>query len=273
FLVLAIALALGGLGVHLSRQYIEEQIAFYKAQLEKTEPMAKVVVAARDLLPGEVLVAGDLAEREMPVQYIDSNAVQTGNYEVALGQRVGFRVERGHSLLWAHLEGGLTPTFSGKVENGHRAMTVRVDEVNSISGFLQPGDRVDLLLGYGRTNRETEIFPLIQNLEVIATGVQTSVDKAGAHGKRSFTTITVHVSPEDAQKLTLAQTIGKLTATLRNPDDTAPLDEAPMTVARLLEQEKPSSADVDKPATPRRVVRARPARPSRPRIQYIIGGR
>jgi len=169
-------------------------------------------------------------------------------------------------LLWAHLEGGLTPTFSGKVADGLRAMTVRVDDINSISGFLQPKDKVDLMLSYGSGGAQ-QIFPLIQRLDVIATGIQTLVDKSSSGSTRSFSTITVHVSPSDGQKITLAQQVGKLTAMLRNPEDSASLSDVPMTVAELLNiPEAPIKKAVVKRA------RRAPAAPTAPAIEYIIGG-
>jgi len=260
-----LSLALGGFGVTYSKQYIEEQVAFYKGQLEKTEPMVSVVVPNRNLLRGDIVTNHDLVLRDIPKQYADSNSVTESDYEVALGQRVDFDIDRGSPLLWAHLEGGLSPTFSGKVPEGLRAMTVRVDEINSISGFLQPKDRIDLLMTFGAGTTQ-QIFPLIQSLDVIATGTQTLVDKNVTGGKRNFNSITVQVTPKQAQKITLAQQMGKLTATLRNPDDEAPLVDSPMDLAQLLNL--PQVAEKPK-AKPKRVKRA----PKKPAIEYIIGGR
>ena len=264
----AISLGLGGAAVFYSKHYIEQQIAYYKGELERTERMVSVVVPNRPLTRGEIVTAEMLSTRKIPEKYVDGNAVNEGNYDVALGQRVDFDVDEGRPLLWAHLAGGLSPTFSGKVAEGLRALTVRVDEINAISGFLQPGDRVDLLLGHGSGN-EHRIVPLIQRLDVIATGVQTLVDKAGTAGQRSFSTITVQVSPEEAQRITLAQQIGKLTAVLRNPEDEAPLDDAPMDVARLLGL--PGNSSPPPVAKPARRVPAR-SEPAPPAIEYIIGG-
>jgi len=261
-LMFLLSLILGGSGVYLSKNYIEEQIAYYKGELEKTEPMAKVVVPNRKLLRGEIVKAADLSVREIPVKYADSNSVTGDTYDVAIGQRVDFDVDQGRPLLWAHLEGGLSPTFSGKVPEGLRAMTVRVDEINSISGFLQPRDRIDLLLSYGSSSTQ-RIYPIIQNLEIIATGVQTVVDKSGAAAQRSFSTVTVQVTPEMAQRITLAQQVGKLTAMLRNPDDESPLSDKPMTVAELLNIATP--VQPKKKITPRQKKRG-------PTIEYIIGG-
>ena len=264
-LMFGLSLALGGGGVYYSKQYIEGQVSYYKGQLDKTETMVEVVVPNRKMLRGEVLLASDLSVRKMPEKYADSNAVNGNTYEVAIGQRIDFDIDEGRPLLWAHLEGGLSPTFSGKVEDGLRAMTVRVDEVNSISGFLQPKDKVDLLLSFG-SGVNQQIFPLIQRLNVIATGVQTLVDKSSGGSTRSFSTITVHVTPKDGQKITLAQQVGKLTAMLRNPEDEAPMNTAAMTVSELLNILPEPIASKPVPQPRRKVAR------SGPRIEYIIGG-
>ncbi len=256
-----LSLIVGGAGVFYSKQYIEDEIAVYKASLEKTEKMTQVVVPRRPMVRGEIVTANDLQVHKLPEQYVDPNAVLESTYETAVGQRVEFDVEAGLPLLWAHLEGGMSPTFSGKVPTGLRAMTIRVDEINSISGFLQPKDRIDLLLTYGdKANKQ--IFPLIQNLNVIATGVQTFVDKTGS-SQRPFTTITIQVTPEQAQKITLSQQVGKITAMLRNPEDESPLSKQPMTMAQLLNLPKPAPKPKKKI---RKYVKPKPG------IEYIIGG-
>lgn len=263
-----LSLVLGGVGVFYSKHYIEQQIAYYKGQLNRTETMVGVIVPKRDLVRGEILMQADISIREIPTKYADTNSVNASNFDVALGQRISFDLDEGRPLLWAHLEGGLTPTFSGKVPDGLRAMTVRVDEINSISGFLQPRDRVDLLMSYGSGTAQ-QIFPLIQQLYVIATGVQTLVDKNAQGGMRAFTTITVQVTPHEAQQITLAQQVGKLTAMLRNPEDESPLADQAMTVAELLGMPVPPET-VEAAAPVRSRVR-KPATPE-PDIEYIIGG-
>lgn len=263
-----LSLIIGVVGVYYSKHYIEEQIAFYKGQLEKSEPMVNVVVPVRALARGEIVLKDHLSLMEIPERYADSNAVNDSNFDVAIGQRVSYDIDEGRPLLWAHLEGGISPTFSGKVPDGLRAMTVRVDEVNSISGFLQPKDRVDLLLTHDK-GEEQEIVPLIERLEVIATGVQTLVDKNATDGKRTFSTITVQVTPRQAKEVTLAQDVGKLTAMLRNPEDDSPLLNEAMNVSDLLGLEKPLpelAVVAQKPKIKRK------AAPLPPGIEYIIGG-
>jgi len=263
-MMFVLSLVIGGIGVFYSKQYIEGEIAVYKRSLEKTEEMVEVVVPARSIARGELVTQSDLTLRKIPAQYIDSNSITGSTFETAVGQRVEFDLDRGKPMLWAHLEGGQTPTFSGKVPTGLRAMTIRVDEINSISGFLQPKDRIDLLLTYGdKTNKQ--IFPLIQNLNVIATGVQTYVDKQSS-AQRAFTTITIQVTPEQAKKVTLSQQVGKITAMLRNPDDESPMSEVPMNVAQALNLPIPVVKEKIKPKP-----KSKPKKKA-PQIEYIIGG-
>lgn len=263
-LVLLLSLGLGAAGVYYARQYVEQQIVTVKKQYETQDVMLEVVVPNRTLKQGDTIYQEDLSIREIPKKYADRNSVNSGNFESAVGQRVDFDVEEGRPLLWAHLAGGTSPTFSGLIEDGLRAMTVRVDDINSISGFLQPQDKVDLLLTYGG-NEDQKIFPLIQNLNVIATGTQTQIDKAADGVMRSFATITVHVTPLDAQKITLAKQVGKLTATLRNPADNKPLSSDAMSIAKLLNVKA-----IDRPKnTEKQLLTMKVPEPA---IEYIVGG-
>jgi len=195
-------LALGGLGVYFSKDYIESEINSVREQYASDDPTVDVVVPSQDLIRGEVVSEAVMSLRKIPTQFVDSHSVTAADFDIAVGQRLDFDIDAGTALLWAHLEGGLSPTFSGRVPTGMRALTVQVDEINSVSGFLQPQDRIDLLFSYGDGDKR-KIRPLIENLNVIATGIQTMVDKAGYSAGRAFTTITVQVSPNDAKKITL----------------------------------------------------------------------
>ena len=158
--------------------------------------------------------------------------------------------------------------FSSRVKPGIRALTISVDEINSISGMLQPGDRIDLLLtarppsasGHGEAEHDATV-PLLQNLLVMATGrqVRPGADENG--DARSFSSVTVEVTPSQAQRLIVAQRAGRLTAVLRNPDDGMPMDAAAVDLRSLFPQPaRPAVA-------PRKVVARQDRRP-----QMIVGG-
>lgn len=261
FSMLAVALMLGAVAVFFSNKYINERINEYRNQLDVKELMTEVVVPKRNLLRGEVLGSQDLALRSFPAKYVDSNAVTKSNYNIAIGQKLDFDIDEGKPLLWAHLSGGVVPTFSGKVEDGYRALTIPVNEINSISGFLQPNDRVDLFLTYDGGHVKDKItFPFMQNLHVLATGVQTVVDKTGRTAAKRYNTITVQVTPLDAKRIILAQEEGKVTATLRHPDDHTPMSETEMKVSDILGDR-----------AIKRVVKKAPAK-KKSGIEFIIGG-
>ncbi|PUB84790.1 MAG: Flp pilus assembly protein CpaB [gamma proteobacterium symbiont of Ctena orbiculata] len=254
-IMLIISLALGVGGVYLTKDFIEKKVNYYKSQLEKTEEMVALVVPNRNIQRGTVVTLRDFSVRKIPAKYAHKNAVTESTFSTATGQRVSFDITKGRPLLWAHLEGGLIPTFSGKLKPGKRALAFTVDKINSISGFLQPNDKIDLLLDY-----KDRIIPIIQNLHVIATGPYTHIDKTGRQSDDSFRIITVEVTPEVAEKITLAKSIGRITALLRSPQDDKLISDDPMTVARLLNKPNP------KPKIRKRIVRKEKG------IEYIIGG-
>jgi len=258
------SLLIGGAGMFYSKQYIESEIALYKKTLDIKEEMIEVVVPKRNIAKGENISQEDLSLRAIPAQYIDSNTITHSTFDTAIGQNVEYDIEAGKPLLWAHLDGGQAPTLSGNVPTGLRAMTIRVDEINSISGFLQPKDKIDMLLTYG-DNADKKVFPLIQNLNVIATGMQTYVVKHKA-AQRPFSTITIQVTPEQAKIITLSQQVGKITAMLRNPDDESPLKDNTLNLSQVLKL--PVS---NKRAKPKIISRPKPKK-SKPQIEYIIGG-
>ncbi|MBT3043567.1 MAG: Flp pilus assembly protein CpaB [Candidatus Thiodiazotropha sp. (ex Codakia orbicularis)] len=254
-IMLIISVALGVGGVYLTKDFIEKKVNYYKSQLEKTEEMVALVVPNRNIQRGTIVTLRDFSVRRIPAKYAHKNAVTESTFGTATGQRVSFDITKGRPLLWAHLEGGLIPTFSGKLKPGKRALAFTVDKINSISGFLQPNDKIDLLLDY-----KDRIIPIIQNLHVIATGPYTQIDKTGRQSDDSFRIITVEVTPEVAEKITLAKSIGKITALLRSPQDDKLISDDPMTVARLLNKPNP------KPKIRKWIVRKEKG------IEYIIGG-
>jgi pilus assembly protein CpaB len=106
-----------------------------------------------------------------------------------------------------------------------RAVSVRVNEVVSVAGFVVPGTRVDVLLtGNPSTGNEQQTTTVLENVAVIATGQRLERNSGGDPQQTSV--ITFLLSPDDAQKLTLASTQGRIQCALRNPLDTRQQDLA-----------------------------------------------
>jgi pilus assembly protein CpaB len=112
-----------------------------------------------------------------------------------------------------------------------RAMAVRVDDVVGVAGFINPGNRVDVLVTLREAASQTKT--VLQNVLVLATGTQTD-----AHGNgvkpREVRVITVEVTPEEAEKLALAAHEGKVTMALRNYSNTQPTLTSGATISTLL---------------------------------------
>jgi pilus assembly protein CpaB len=102
---------------------------------------------------------------------------------------------------------------------GMRAVPVRANDVVSIAGFVQPGSRVDVLVTATPVGGdEQQTTTVLENVLVLANGTQLERDASGR--AQNAPVITLAVSPDDAQKLTLASTEGRIQLALRNPTDT-----------------------------------------------------
>jgi pilus assembly protein CpaB len=164
---------------------------------------------------------------------------------------------------------GGRPTLSRQVENGMRAISIRVDDVVGVAGFVLPGDRVDIMLtrrvGAGANNLVNEV--LLQNVTVL--GINQTADQQ-ADQPIVGRTATVEVTPEQAQKLVLAQQAGSLSLALRSVETAGEIPVVAITEADLGTQRRPPPVARPQPAV---VPPAPPAPPPPPtvRVRYAAG--
>lgn len=137
------------------------------------------------------------------------------------------------------------------VPQGHRAVTVGVNEVAGVAGFLAPHNRVDVVLTTqipGNTAGEYVSKIVLQNVPILATG-QITEQKEGK--PVVVPTVTLDLTPEDAEKLVLAASKGSLQLLLRNVVDTAAVESKGATVIKVLGGiEKPLQAVIRKQVPP-----------------------
>lgn len=258
--LLLVAGAFGALAVGGARGYIAERIAAERERLNPPRAMVEVVVAKTDLPPGSTVGPDTMAVRSMPAEFAPGGSVRPDAFGQVEGMRLSQPMRSGEPLLPTVVEQPYDGNFSNRIRHGIRAMTIQVDEVNSVSGMLQPGDRIDLLFTVrppvlpGMAPADEVTAPLMQDLAVLATGSQIAPSGDPAGGGRQFTSITVEVAPEQAQRLIVAQRSGRLTATLRNPEDRAPVAAAALDVATLLGVRREPPAAVRRPSGPELIV-------------------
>lgn len=218
WIVLLLALSVGGLAAYGARNYISGKMQEIDER-EKNKAMVKLVVAKRDLEKGAPLSPENVAIRPIPAEWAHSGAITPEQYGRAEGSKLAYPANAGEALIWSQLEGQRAPTFSSRLVAGRRAVTVPVDEISSLSGMVEPNDRIDIVVSVNKNSRNYT-FTLLQGVTVLATGSKVSQDEKDAEGRpRTFTTITLDTNPEDAKRVIAAREIGRVTALLRAPND------------------------------------------------------
>jgi pilus assembly protein CpaB len=172
------------------------------------------------------------------------------------------------------LESKLAPVEAGAglsatIPEGMRALSVAVNDVVGVAGFVTPGTMVDVLVtgtiaGPGQQGGAGNITrTILENVRVLAAGQKIEQDRDGK--PQTVPVITLLVTPEDASKLAMASTEGKIQLALRNTIDTKTLNPPPVLQTTLF---APTAA----PAVMKHTVAQRPAAPSPPYTVEVIMG-
>jgi len=171
------------------------------------------------------------------------------------------------------LEAKLAPKAAGAglqaaIPEGMRALSVAVNEVVGVAGFVIPGTMVDVLVtgqAPGRNGNSNITRTILENVPVLAAGQKVEQDREGK--PQTVPVITLLVNPEDADKLAMASTEGKIQLALRNTVDTKLVNPQPVLQTVLFSGPEPP------PAPPVRVARkAAPPAPPAPYIVEVITG-
>jgi pilus assembly protein CpaB len=229
WLSLSVALLIGLLTALAARSFLSHQI---RAISESTKrETVDVVVAKTELAAGDKLSSQNLAVRKVPVDFAQSGALRPEDFSRVQGKAIAFNLRSGEMIMWSQMETQRAPTFSARLAPGRRAITVVVDEINSISGMLEPGDLIDLMFAMEQ-NGQKVVVPLLQSVQVMATGQRVADDPKSGE-KTQFATVTLDATPEQARSIIIARETGKLTALLRNPEDKAPIGLKSINTAAL----------------------------------------
>jgi len=227
-LILAVAAVVGAKAV----------IEGFKKEVKSQGYQVDVAIAAVNLKPGDVIdldtnvdivpVAGRTAER---------GTITRRDLPRYLGEAVVRPVRAGDALN--ELDFIKLPSevrFTQEVSVNRRAISIAVDQVTGIAGLIKPKDRVDVLATLvqttttpGGTRSVMETVTILENIPVLATDNRTAEHESippylQRDSRRSYTSVTLSVTPEEARILTLAQaqSQGLLTLCLRNPVDSTP---------------------------------------------------
>lgn len=226
-IILIVAIVAGCLAFFLTRRYIANELQRIYEDAEKVN----ILAAARDLPSGTVLKSADLGFREEFKTAVGDDVFRPEDLDMVLDKKLKFSLKRNQALNWVHVDlpergrGGL----ARMVTPGMRAVSVAIGGEAGVSGLVNPNDRVDVLGTFSFPSQtvpgemETVTLTVLQDVSVLATGQRMARDKVGAYGGRQrsgYSTVTFEVTPREAELLVFAQyTKGRLSLTLRNPDD------------------------------------------------------
>jgi pilus assembly protein CpaB len=265
--VLAVAILFGAIAAALARNWLVSHSGTTLTQGRN----GTIVVAAAPLAFGTQLSSENVREIAWSTSALPDGAFATTQELFNDGRRMALAsIARNEPVLRGKITApGQRAALSSMLDPGKRAVTVRVDDVRGVAGFIQPGDLVDvILIRTEAESRSKEGYSdvILQSAKVLAidqiTGErpeQPTIAKA----------VTLEVSAEEAQKILLATNIGRLSLILRQPaaSSTEPIH-------RVTENDLggPAVDPVPIPAAPppRVVAEEPPAKPTPPRTKKIV---
>lgn len=210
-----LALVLGAFASLLAYRALQQHSGGAQGQVQD------VVVANSDLAVGARIQDSDVRIARFPTDSVPQGVFH--RTKSVIGRGVVLPIARGEFVLPLKLAGensgsGLVST----IPQGMRAVSVRVSDISSVGGFVQPGTRVDVLMtGNPGGSAEPQTITVLRNVAVLANGMNMDRTIVRGESQQNAPIITLAVSPDDAQKLALATAQGRIQLALRNPMDTS----------------------------------------------------
>lgn len=245
--MIAVSVAVGLGAVVLASRWMSEQTSV---------STTKIVVAANDIDLGTPLTPQMLKLLDWPNGSVPQGAIQDPK---TLDTRVvKVSLQRGEPILESKLaplgtKGGLSAVIS----EGKRAMTVRVNDVIGVAGFALPGNYVDIMVnteddsikGEGKNKIISKI--VLEHMLVLAVAQEASRDETKP---KVVNAVTLEVTPEEAEKLDLARSVGSLSLVLRNQMDSSEVTTGGANKTNMLQRLNEPEAVPEKPAAPQTTV-------------------
>jgi len=240
-----IGIIVAALGVVLLLQYM-------KRFEEEASGGAKInlLVAAQPIERGTPIKQEMLGERAVPQAYVDDRAIRAVDREKILNLRAVTKIPALQTLAWTDVIAANDEArdLSSLVQPGNRALPIRIQS-RDVLQLVRPGDFVDIMSVAADGKASTV---LLQRVLVLAAGPDTTAERSDSKRPVHSNLLTVSVSLQEAQLLTLAQTVSRLTVVLRNVDDPRVMEATPdVTRSELFDSSVPRAVQ----STRRRPVR------------------
>ncbi len=216
-----------------------------------------VLTATKDIEPGTLITEDMLADRPVPIAYVEGRAIRANERSRLVGLKANTMVRGQQVLLWTDIlsSGEERKDLSSLVRPGYVALPVRVSREESSVALVRPGDYVDVfgVLAPSQNSEKATAVLLMNRVLVLAAGTDTSpireVDPKNPRPTQD-NSLTLSVSSRDAQILALAADRGKIVVAVRRADDTRENQVADLSSDQLLNVQKARTPSVAAPSGP-----------------------
>lgn len=256
--VIAAAICLGIVTAALAYVY-------FKGLERKAHAEVPVVTAKTDIATGTIVNAGMVEMKEFPADLLPP--APATQQEAVVGMVALTPIKAGSPISQKQV--APKHRLSHIVPPLMRAVTVALDPITGVAGFLKPGDRVDVLATF-KVDKGAITKTVLQNVELLATGSEVVAEEidpeTGKPAKsKEYPNATLAVLPSDAEKLILAESRGTLRLTLRGAEDTSYVRTKGVTSRSVIgfvppdvPEQKPAATSAQRPPAPRPVERPAP---------------
>lgn len=236
-LMLGLAVVFAVVAAFLAQSWLRSQVGNAVAPVIVQEapraPETTIVVARQPLFYGNELTRQNV--REIPWL---ANDLPAGTFQKVEDlflddkSRIVLRtMEQNEPVLDSKISGDdRAATMSAIIPLKMRAITIRVNDILGVAGFIIPGDRVDMLLTREGSSKKLETTMMLQNVQILGIDQQASEDQDEPRVVRA---VTIAVTPAQAQKTVLASAVGSISLALRNRGDADPARATRITLADL----------------------------------------
>lgn len=202
---------------------------YISTQKESYGKMTPVLVSVADINRGELIKEELIKKVNIPKRFVSPDYIEKVNLESILNKRAAVNIKTGQQMIWSFVESELqeVTTLTDLLDSASndRAITIALDPVGSVGGFISREDRVDIIGTFTVPDGKNNDIPklktktILQYVEILVVGDAISRDP-------SF--VTLRLSPEEAELLTFAEQVGTLRLLLRGKGDKSISDSIPI---------------------------------------------
>ncbi len=209
-----------------------QQIQTEKRRIRGESTTVYLVKLTRDIAQGEEITLSDITRHQEHMQRGSqalSRYVQWRQSKLVIGRKTAISMDKNSFIQWDDLQPPSRKKFglTSIIPPGERAVSIAVDTTSSVTNLIQPDDRVDVIGTFrfpemkGDKSIDTLTLTILQNVKILATGNRWGAiaDTQPGGGRGSYSTVTLSLSPKEAEMVIFAAQKGRLSLTLRNHEE------------------------------------------------------